>query len=74
MLPIDPGADIGRRAWIACPHCRDEERCADCRSDRNCGTHWRYLLANTGSLLHVQCPACANVWDHETHFGHGGAA
>ena len=71
MLPIDPQADIGRRAWIACPRCRDEEHCADCRSERNCGTHWRYLIANSGSVPHVQCPACTHLWDHETHFGRG---
>jgi hypothetical protein len=74
MLPIDPDADIGRRAWIDCPQCRDQERCDDCRSERNCGTHWRYLLANSGSVLHVQCPSCTHLWDHETYFGHGGNA
>jgi len=73
MLPIDPDADIGRRAWIDCPRCRDERHCADCRSERNCDTHWRYLLANSGSVLHVQCPACAHLWDHQTRFGRGAA-
>jgi hypothetical protein len=74
MLPIDPDADIGRRAWIDCPRCRDARHCADCRAGRDCGAHWRYLLANSGSVLHVQCPACAHLWDHETHFGRGGDA
>lgn len=69
MLPIDPDADLGRRAWVVCPRCRDERHCEDCRSERNCGTHWRYLIGNTGSRLHVQCPACTHMWDHETHFG-----
>lgn len=69
MLPIDPDADIGRRAWVACPQCRDERHCADCRAERNCGAHWRYLIANSGSVLHVQCPRCTHLWDHETHFG-----
>jgi hypothetical protein len=72
MLPIDPHADMGRRAWVSCPHCRDDKNCGDCRTDRNCREHWRYLLGNTGSLLHVQCPRCAYLWDHETHFGRGG--
>jgi hypothetical protein len=71
MLPIDPDADIGRRAWVACPRCRDEESCDACRSGRDCGAHWRYLLANSGRVLHVQCPACGHLWDHDTRFGHG---
>jgi hypothetical protein len=74
MLPIDPDADLGRRAWIDCPRCRDSRHCPDCRSERNCGAHWRYLLASSGSVLHVQCPSCAHLWDHETHFGRGGDA
>lgn len=73
MLPIDPDADLGRRAWIDCPRCQDTDHCADCRSGRNCGDHWRYLLANSGSVLHVQCPSCTHVWDHETGFGRGAA-
>jgi hypothetical protein len=73
VLPIDPDADPGRRAWIDCPRCRDADRCAACRAGRDCGEHWRYLLASTGGVLHVQCPSCAHVWDHETGFGHGAA-
>ncbi|MFD5607003.1 hypothetical protein ACFWI5_28785 [Streptomyces sp. NPDC127064] len=55
MLPLDPQAEPGRRAWLPCPNCPD-------------GT-WRYLLSNTGSLLHLQCPVCHHVWSHETYFG-----
>ncbi|OKI19924.1 hypothetical protein [Streptomyces sp. CB03911] len=69
MLPIDPQADIGRRAWAPCPTCRTHETCDACREGRNCADHWRYLLSNTGSLLHLQCPGCTDVWDHETGFG-----
>ncbi|MGK4578757.1 hypothetical protein [Kitasatospora sp. HPMI-4] len=68
-LPIDPQADIGRRAWVACPNCDDARDCAPCGGQRGCDEHWRYLLSNTGSLLHLQCPACTHVWDHETGFG-----
>ncbi|WP_330338702.1 hypothetical protein [Streptomyces sp. NBC_00557] len=57
MLPLDPQADPGRRAWgVDCPGCDDRGR-------------WRYLLSNTGSLLHLQCPACHHVWTHESGFG-----
>lgn len=69
MPPIDPCADIGRRAWVACPNCDDARDCATCRANRNCERHWRYLLRNSGSVLHLQCPACAHLWDHETGFG-----
>ncbi|GAA4566283.1 hypothetical protein [Planotetraspora kaengkrachanensis] len=71
MLPIDPHADLGRRAWVPCPRCRDDEGCAECGAGRNCRDHWRYLLSTTGTLLHVQCPGCAHLWDHETRFRHG---
>ncbi|WP_440070580.1 hypothetical protein [Streptosporangium sp. OZ121] len=74
MLPLDPHADLGRRAWVPCPACRDHRDCDDCLGGRNCGEHWRYLLANTGSLLHLQCPGCAHLWNHETGFGAGGGA
>ncbi|GAB2726955.1 hypothetical protein GCM10010442_55640 [Kitasatospora kifunensis] len=69
LLPIDPQADPGRRAWVACPACDEVRGCAPCAERRNCAEHWRYLLSNTGSLLHLQCPACTHVWDHETGFG-----
>ncbi|MER6531107.1 hypothetical protein [Streptomyces sp. NPDC001508] len=69
MLPLDPQADIGRRAWVPCPHCADGDGCATCAERRTCAEHWRYLLAHNGSMLHLQCPSCAHVWDHETGFG-----
>ncbi|WP_327260675.1 hypothetical protein OG444_03460 [Streptomyces sp. NBC_01232] len=69
MLPLDPQADPGRRAWVACPKCEDARGCDPCEQRRSCSTHWRYLLTNTGSLLHLQCPGCAHVWVHESGFG-----
>ncbi|MEV7614201.1 hypothetical protein [Streptomyces sp. NPDC089799] len=69
MLPLDPQADPGRRAWADCPNCDDTRGCDPCAEQRNCSAHWRYLLTNTGSLLHLQCPACTHVWAHETGFG-----
>lgn len=27
------------------------------------------MLSNTGSLLHLQCPGCTHVWEHESGFG-----
>ncbi|MER6064733.1 hypothetical protein ACIBJF_23940 [Streptomyces sp. NPDC050743] len=71
MLPLDPQADIGRRAWVACPNCDDRAGCETCRQggSSTCTAHWRYLLSNTGSLLNLQCPSCHHVWTHETHFG-----
>ncbi|MFF8595259.1 hypothetical protein ACF061_28230 [Streptomyces sp. NPDC015220] len=69
MLPLDPQADIGRRAWVTCPNCSDHQGCATCGERRRCARHWRYLLSNTGSTFHRQCPTCTPVWDHETGFG-----
>ncbi|WP_406491511.1 hypothetical protein OHB06_08960 [Streptomyces sp. NBC_01604] len=69
MLPLDPQADIGRRAWVACPNCDDRRGCATCEQGRTCSEHWRYLLSNAGSLLHLQCRSCTHIWTHETHFG-----
>lgn len=66
MLPIDPQADIGRRAWIDCPHCDDNRDCSACTGGRTCTEHWRYLLGNTGRTLHLQCPSCTHLWDHGT--------
>lgn len=54
---------------MACPNCRDTHGCAPCEERRACSTHWRYLLTNTGSLLHLQCPGCTHVWVHESDFG-----
>ncbi|MFF4399634.1 hypothetical protein [Streptomyces sp. NPDC001480] len=69
MLPLDPQADIGRRAWVDCPNCADHRGCAMCEQGQTCSRHWRYLLSNTGSILHLQCPACTHIWSHETNFG-----
>ena len=69
MLPIDPQADRGRRAWVDCPRCRDKHACATCAGDGTCTTHWRYLLSHTGATLHLQCPACGHLWDHDSGFG-----
>ncbi|MFI9271295.1 hypothetical protein ACIGXM_11360 [Kitasatospora sp. NPDC052896] len=69
MLPLDPDADLGRRAWVSCPNCNDAHGCTACDEQRNCADHWRYLLANTGTVLHLQCPGCTHVWDHQTLFG-----
>lgn len=69
MLPLDPQADIGRRAWVACPNCDDRRGCATCEQGRTCSEHWRYLLSHVGSLLHLQCRSCSHIWAHETHFG-----
>jgi len=72
VLPIDPTADIGRRAWLPCPSCRDHEGCATCGAGRTCSEHWRYLLASTGRLLHLQCPNCAHLWTADSGFGFAG--
>ncbi|MGW1255232.1 hypothetical protein ACWD5Q_08550 [Streptomyces sp. NPDC002513] len=69
MLPLDPQAEIGRRAWVACPNCNDRAGCVACEERRTCGKHWRYLLSTTGSLLHLQCPSCTHIWTHESGFG-----
>ncbi|MFE5491358.1 hypothetical protein ACFQ7Z_15625 [Streptomyces virginiae] len=69
MLPLDPHADPGRRAWVPCPRCPTPD-CQPCRQQRTCPTHWHYLLANTGTRLHLQCPTCTHVWSHETGFRH----
>jgi YVTN family beta-propeller protein len=62
QLPIDPDADRSRRAWLACPNCNHGEDCEDCRSNRDCGTHWHYLLNNDGRRVVLQCATCAHVW------------
>lgn len=66
MLPIDPDADRSRRAWLACPSCDHGAGCDDCRSGRNCHTHWQYLLSNDAAVVHLQCPSCAHLWSHDT--------
>ena len=69
MLPLDPQADIGRRAWVPCPNCDDTLACTPCGDGRTCSQHWRYMLSNSGSLIHLQCPGCTHIWAHETGFG-----
>ncbi|MER6122061.1 hypothetical protein ABT173_05070 [Streptomyces sp. NPDC001795] len=66
MLPIDPHADDGRRAWLPCPQCRDHEDCEICLAGRTCRHHWRYLLSNVGHVVHLQCPNCTHIWAHDT--------
>ena len=67
MLPIDPTADRGRRAWLPCPSCNHGTSCHDCQSRRNCSNHWQYLLSNQGTVVHMQCPDCAHLWTTDTH-------
>ena len=62
VLPIDPHADRGRRAWLPCPRCDHGARCTECQSSRNCATHWQFLLSNQAWLVHLQCPGCGHVW------------
>lgn len=63
---IDPGADPRRRAWLACPNCDHGAGCSECRSKRNCATHWQYLLKNTATHVFLQCPTCYYVWTVDT--------
>ncbi|MCT4353948.1 hypothetical protein M5362_12495 [Streptomyces sp. Je 1-79] len=65
-LPIDPHADRARRAWVACPGCDDARDCATCAERRNCSEHWRYLIANKGPKVHLQCPNCTHTWTLDT--------
>ncbi|MGB9226085.1 MAG: hypothetical protein WCB80_23035 [Mycobacterium sp.] len=66
-MPIDPHADAARRAWLPCPRCEwGSTACSDCRSSRNCGTHWQYLLSNRATQLNLQCPGCTAVWSTDT--------
>lgn len=74
MLPIDPSADRARRVWAPCPGCRDHLGCAACREGRACADHWRYLLANKGHLVHLQCPGCGHLWTWDSRLGPAGAA
>ncbi|MDX3374855.1 hypothetical protein PV390_10580 [Streptomyces sp. ME02-6991-2A] len=76
-LPIDPQADIARRAWVTCPACDDARHCATCADRRTCGEHWRYLISNKGPVLHLQCPGCTHTWSLDTRQGrpgHGGGS
>ncbi|WP_406864339.1 hypothetical protein ABZO31_29415 [Streptomyces sp. HUAS MG47] len=65
-LPIDPHADRARRAWVACPGCDDARGCGPCEERRNCSEHWRYLIANKGPEVHLQCPNCTHTWTLDT--------
>lgn len=65
-VPIDPGADRGRRAWLPCPHCDHGRDCPQCQSNENCPSHWQYLLKNAGTRVSLQCPACAQLWTVDT--------
>ncbi|WP_329012938.1 hypothetical protein [Streptomyces sp. NBC_00690] len=68
-LPIDPQADIARRAWVDCPACDDARACAVCAEGRNCSLHWRYLISNRGPVVHLQCPGCTHMWSLNTRPG-----
>jgi YVTN family beta-propeller protein len=65
-LPIDPGADSSRRAWLPCPNCNHGHDCPHCQSNHNCETHWQYLLKNEGTRVSLQCPTCAHLWTVDT--------
>jgi hypothetical protein len=66
-LPIDPHADASRRAWLPCPNCDwGRNACLECRSNRNCGAHWQYLLSNQATHVNLQCPGCATLWSIDT--------
>lgn len=64
-MPLDPFADVARRAWLPCPKCGPVQDCPDCQAGRNCGQHWQYLLGNHATVVHLQCPSCANLWDYD---------
>jgi YVTN family beta-propeller protein len=66
QLPIDPGADSSRRAWLPCPNCDHGRDCPKCQNNQNCPTHWQYLLKNAGTRVSLQCPACARRWSVDT--------
>ncbi|HEY0359075.1 MAG TPA: hypothetical protein VGD11_10875 [Mycobacteriales bacterium] len=68
-MPLDPFADRARRAWLPCPRCDHGRDCADCRAGRTCGHHWQYLLGSAATVLHLQCPSCHHLWDHDTRPG-----
>jgi primosomal protein N' len=65
-MPLDPSADLGRRAWLPCPHCERAASCPQCSAGLTCDEHWQYLLSNDAQVLHLQCPDCAGLWDHDT--------
>lgn len=65
-MPLDPTADVGRRAWLPCPGCDQGRDCDRCLAGRNCTTHWQYLLANNATVLYMQCPDCTHLWSLDT--------
>jgi hypothetical protein len=65
-MPLDPSADIARRAWLPCPECDHGRECVDCVEGRTCVQHWQFLLGNTACVVHLQCPTCAHLWDFDT--------
>jgi hypothetical protein len=65
-MPLDPTADIGRRAWFSCPRCAHGIGCPTCENGRTCADHWQYLLSSEATVLHLQCPSCTYLWRHDT--------
>ena len=61
-LPIDPDADSSRRAWLPCPTCNYGRDCPQCQNNRNCRTHWQFVLKNEGTRASLQCPDCGHLW------------
>src|SRR5881398_951415 len=54
-MMLDPHADLGRRAWMACP---------------SCATTPVYLLDCDINLIWLQCGTCLRRWWHDTQVGH----
>ncbi|MGH3908122.1 MAG: hypothetical protein ACRDTE_28665 [Pseudonocardiaceae bacterium] len=67
---LDPDVHPGRRAWLPCPRCGDDD-CPTCARGATCDRHWRYLLGNEQRRVFLQCPACHHRWWHDTGFGVG---
>lgn len=66
MMPLDPTADIGRRAWLPCPTGDHGADCGPCQDGRNCDVHWQYLLSNKATRVYLQCPDCGDLWTTDT--------
>lgn len=69
MMPLDPTADISRRAWLPCPRENHGAGCVSCVNGENCAYHWQYLLSTAGTQLFLQCPECTHLWDIDTRIG-----
>lgn len=67
---LDSDADLGRRAWLPCPHCPDTV-CSACAAGVCCDRHWCYLLASQTRLVFLQCSVCLHRWWHDTECGVG---